>query len=142
MHPPTLRLKQSQLDAIVAQARRSPGSEVCGLLGGQGAEVRQVYPVPNASPTPAVRFLMDGQPLVSAMLDIEARGWELVAVYHSHPAGVDAIPSPTDVANANYPEALNLIVSFDGRGEPVMRVFQIGDGLVREAELEIVGVEP
>jgi proteasome lid subunit RPN8/RPN11 len=138
MPPTTLRLTQRQLDDIVAQARANPGIEVCGLLGGQGAEVKRVYAVPNTSPTPAARFLMDDQSFVTAYFDIEDRGWDLVAIYHSHPAGARTDPSPTDVADAGYPEALNLIVTFGVDGEPVVRVFQIDDGSVREIELEIV----
>ena len=142
MPPSTLRLTQGQLDDIVAQTRANPGIEVCGLLGGQGGMVRRVYPVPNSSPTPAVRFLMDDQTFVTAYFDIEERGWELVAIYHSHPAGAHTDPSPTDVADAGYPEALNLIVTFGSDGDPIARVFQIDGANVREVELEVLPAGP
>jgi proteasome lid subunit RPN8/RPN11 len=81
---------------------------------------------------------MNDQSFIDAILGIEARGWEIVAVYHSHPAGARTDPSPTDIRNANYPEALNLIVSFDRARRPTVRVFQILDGRVHEVSLEIV----
>ena len=81
---------------------------------------------------------MNSQSFIDAYLGIDARGWDLVAIYHSHPVGASSAPSATDIANANYPEALNLIVSFDGNGQPVARVFQIVEGRVTEAGLEIV----
>ena len=133
-----LQITKDQVDVIVAQAQVNPHVEVCGLLGGQGGRALGVYPVENRSPTPAIHFLMGDQSFVDAYLDIEARGWDLVAIYHSHPVGARAVPSPTDVANANYPEALNLIVSFDGDGQPVARAFRISDGQVSEVRLEIV----
>ena len=137
-----LQIAQDQIGVIVAQAQANPHVEVCGLLGGQGGRVLGVYPVENRSSTPAIHFLMGDQSFVDAYLDIEARGWDLVAIYHSHPVGTQAVPSPTDVANANYPETLNLIVSFDGDGQPVARVFRIIDGQVLEIRLEIVPGKP
>jgi proteasome lid subunit RPN8/RPN11 len=138
MPPQSLQLSQSQLDVIIAHARAYPGVEVVGLLGGQGGKVRGVYPLDNNSPSPEVSFLLGDQDFIDAYFDIEKQGWDLLAIYHSHPRGVSARPSPADVAHANYPEALNLIVSVDGRRQPVARVFQIVAGRVREVELNIV----
>jgi proteasome lid subunit RPN8/RPN11 len=138
MPPPSLQLSQSQLDVIIAHARAHPDVEVVGLLGGQGGKVMGIYPLNNNSPRPEVSFLQGDQDFLDAFFDIEKRGWDLVAIYHSHPRGFSTSPSPTDIANANYPEALNLIVSVDDRGQPVARVFQIVAGRVREVELEIV----
>lgn len=42
------------------------------------------------------------------MFEIDEQGWEILAIYHSHPKGPPH-PSPTDVAEAYYPESANLI---------------------------------
>ena len=139
MPPSSLQLSQFQLDMIIAHARAHPDVEVVGLLGGQGAKVMGVYALNNNSPRPEVSFLLKDQEFLDAFFEMEKRGWDLVAIYHSHPRGFSASPSPTDIANANYPEALNLIVSFDRQGQqPVARAFQIVDERVREVELEVV----
>lgn len=64
------------------------------------------------------------------MLAIENDGLELLAIYHSHPAG-PARPSPSDVAQAYYPEQAQLIISLAGEGA-VVRAFRIAGGLVSE----------
>ena len=48
-----------------------------------------------------------------ALLEIESSRWALGAIYHSHPSG-PARPSPTDLAEAYYPDALAVIVSLAG----------------------------
>ena len=138
MPPASLQLSQSQLDAIIAHARAHAGLEVVGLLGGQGGRVMGVYPLENNSPRPEVSFLQGDQDFLNAFFDIDKQGWDLVAIYHSHPRGAGASPSPADIDNANYPEALNLIVSFDDEGQPEVRVFQIAGGRAREVALEVV----
>lgn len=142
MPPFVLRLTRSHFEAIADQARAQPDVEVCGLLGGQGSEVRGVFPVRNSSPVPETRFLMDSRSFLDAFFEIERRGWELVAIYHSHPVGGRGDPSPTDIAKATYPSALNLIVSFGEDGRPIARVFQIDDVRSFEVKLELIEGEP
>jgi|GEM_PF-115359 len=62
----------------------------------------------------ATRFAMDGREVLDVFRDMRERGWELGAIVHSHPAG-PATPSPTDLREAHYPQALMLIVSFANR---------------------------
>lgn len=133
-----LRISQKLLDEVMAQARQSPQEEICGILGGGGGLALERYPIPNVSPTPAYHFVFEGQSFVTAYLKIESGEMDLVAIYHSHPRAAEAVPSSSDVANANYPEALNLIVSFDGQWNPIARVYEIVNGQVTEVGLEIV----
>ena len=81
--------------------------EACGLVGGLHRRGLQIFPITNALHSP-VRFRMDPQEQVRVLLDLEKRGWDLLAIYHSHPNGPDH-PSPTDLAEAAYPEAAILI---------------------------------
>jgi len=69
------------------------------------------------------------------MLAMEAEGLELIAIYHSHPDG-PARPSATDVANAYYPDTVQLIISLADRARPSVRTFTIIDGVVAEVEWE------
>jgi proteasome lid subunit RPN8/RPN11 len=71
---------------------------------------------------------------------MEARGWELLGIFHSHPAG-PAIPSETDVRRAYYPDSLYLICAPDERGEWHARAFSIVSGAVEERELRVVSGE-
>lgn len=68
---------------------------------------------------------MEPRVQVNAMLTIEAKGWSLLAIYHSHPAGAPSEPSLSDVAQHRYPEALMMIVLPDRSA----RVFAFQEGL-------------
>jgi proteasome lid subunit RPN8/RPN11 len=65
-------------------------------------------------------------------MEFEEQGLELVAIYHSHPAGPEE-PSATDVAHALYPEAAAIICSLSGP-QPRLRAFSIVDDQVTELE--------
>ena len=86
-------------------------AEGCGLLGGLAGDLRSqvMLPVPNALNSP-VRFRMDPTAQMQAFYALEARGLELLAVFHSHPAGPHH-PSATDLAEFAYPGVLYLIWS-------------------------------
>lgn len=66
---------------------------------------------------------MDPAEVLAAFRDLDANGWTLGAIVHSHPATPPA-PSPTDLREAYYPEALMLIVSF-AAVPPVMRCWRL-----------------
>jgi len=83
--------------------------EACGLVGGLQRRALQVYPVANALHSP-VRYRMEPDGQVRVFLELERHGWDLLAIYHAHPAGPDQ-PFPTDLAEAAYPEAVHLIWS-------------------------------
>lgn len=53
---------------------------------------------------------MDPKEQIDAMIQIQDRGLELIAIYHSHPAGPAALSS-TDLAEITFPEAVQLIIS-------------------------------
>ena len=75
--------------------------EACGLLAGKGKRVEIVLPMQNAAQS-AVRFRLDPQEQWRAFQHIEAHGWELVGIYHSHPQGPTHL-SPRDIIEAMYP---------------------------------------
>ena len=130
-----LRLPRVFADEIVAHALEEEPNEACGLLAGKEDRVVKLYRVTNTEHSPA-RFNMEPQELYHAYRDIEDNGWELLAIYHSHPKG-QAYPSVTDVRLATWPEARYIIVSLLDRERPAMRAFHIVEGQITEEELQI-----
>src|SRR5690606_9974314 len=106
--------------------------EACGLLAGQDGRAERLFPIENVLHSP-VAYEMEPQQQVRAMLAIEDGGLELLAIYHSHPDGPPR-PSPSDVAQAYYPDTVYLILSLAG-GRPALRGYMIRDGRFDEIAL-------
>jgi [CysO sulfur-carrier protein]-S-L-cysteine hydrolase len=120
-----------QMRADVIQ--RTP-EEACGLVAGTDNRSRKVFEVKNTLQSPT-RFRMDPQQQLEALLRIEENKWDLLAIYHSHPAG-PAYPSPTDLSDAAYPEAANLIW-YPQEGDWSCRGFMIYGGTFKEITIGI-----
>ena len=108
--------------------------EACGLVAGRDCQSRAVFPVTNElhSPT-AYRFTSQEQ--IELFTQLENEGWDLLAIYHSHPAGPDT-PSETDIAQATYPDSVYLIWSKVG-ADWQCRGFRIVAEEVIEISIEI-----
>ena len=130
----TLTLSRAVLDEMLAHVAGLWPEEACGLVGGRNGRAVRLYPVENTRHSP-VAFEMDPLQQINAMLAMEAEGLELIAIYHSHPDG-PARPSATDVANAYYPDAVQLIISLADRARPSVRAFTIIEGAVAEVQWE------
>ena len=91
---------------LIDVQRRAP-QEACGLIAGVQYTCLAVFPISNDLQSP-VRFRMAPQEQLEAFERIDENNWVLLGIYHSHPSG-PAHPSPTDIAEAAYPEAVNLI---------------------------------
>jgi [CysO sulfur-carrier protein]-S-L-cysteine hydrolase len=130
-----LLLTPADAGCILAHVQAEWPLEACGLLGGMGRRVLQVYPVRNELASP-VRYRVHPEDLIRVVQELESRGWELVGIYHSHPHG-PPVPSPTDVAEAYYPESVYLIAA-PVQGEWRLRAFRIVNGQVREVPIRLV----
>ncbi len=104
---PELLIPKVIWQQMAEQAAEGSPNEVCGILAGKGKEVQVIYPVRNILNS-QVRFRMDPQEQLKTLLDIEALGLEMQAIYHSHPAGPPN-PSETDTQEFAYPGVLYLI---------------------------------
>lgn len=131
-----LWLTRAQLAQLIAHARRAAPNEACGIIGGAKNRVRKIYPLKNTHATPRVNFYAAPLELFAALREIEAQGWEHLAIYHSHPAS-DAFPSATDIAQAYYPDAAHLIISLARPVAPRVRAFRIVAGEVQELALRV-----
>ena len=75
--------------------------------------------------------------MVQTLLEMEHKGESLLGIYHSHPHGA-AAPSETDIAQAAYPEAAQVIVSLLDWSRPQFRAYLIQDTQAHEIPLEIL----
>jgi proteasome lid subunit RPN8/RPN11 len=120
-----IELPRALVNQLLHYAQSSPQLEVCGLVGAEGGKPTSCYPVANAAAMPNLRFQLDPAGQIDAMRQIRERGEALFAIFHSHPAA-PAEPSPLDLAEAAYPDALYLVISLDTKGVLEMRGFRIG----------------
>lgn len=96
--------------------------------------VTGAHPCRNADAS-ARTYTVDPRDLLLAMRDAEARGAEIVGVWHSH-THTDAYPSPTDVRQAVDPAWIYVLVSLR-HGEPALRAYRIRDDEIAEVDVTI-----
>ncbi len=133
----TLKLPRPLVNAILAQAQQSPENEICGLIGGKLGVAENCYPIDNTALDQTRRYLMDPKEQIDAMRKMRENDEDLIAIYHSHPHA-PALPSETDLAEAEYPEAAYLIISLDTVGVLEIVAFCIKDKQASEVKLELV----
>lgn len=90
-----------------ADVRVRMSEEACGIVTGKGNHSRLVIPVTNILHSP-FRFRMEPKEQLSAFLLAEEKNLEVIAVYHSHPHGIDQ-PSITDLEELTFPGIIYLI---------------------------------
>ncbi|HVL63647.1 MAG TPA: M67 family metallopeptidase [Actinomycetota bacterium] len=116
-----LRLPEELVDEMVEHCLAGRPNEACGLLAAAGGEIVKVFRMTNASASP-VRYSLDAAEQLAAYKKIEAEGWELGGVYHSH-TRTEAYPSPTDIRDA-HEDVPYVIVSL-AHDPPDVRAFRI-----------------
>jgi proteasome lid subunit RPN8/RPN11 len=132
-----LRLPSSLLGAIVDHARAVLPAEAVGLLGGHAPDFATFsLPLPNRAGPYA--YLADPWAQFQAERLLAARGYQLVAVYHSHPGG-GAQLSPLDLAFARQRACLQVVIALPRSGLPGedVRVYRVTDGTAVEVQLDV-----
>jgi proteasome lid subunit RPN8/RPN11 len=109
--------------------------EACGVLGGTENRVEEVVPVTNQLHSPT-RFRMAPEEQLRAFKKLEDQGQEMLAFFHSHPAG-PSVPSETDLVEFLYPGVLSVICSPAQNGWQA-RAFQLDDRVVVEVTMVVV----
>jgi [CysO sulfur-carrier protein]-S-L-cysteine hydrolase len=109
------------------------------MTGKDGVPAR-VIRCANASASPTNRYTIDPRDLIRAFREIDDRGEELVAIYHSHPQS-PALPSPTDRADSEddrglprYPGVVYVLVTLMAE-PPEIRAFRIDHRAMTELVL-------
>jgi len=128
--PAVLIVAHHHWSALLAHLETSLPNEGVALLAtdrvdtadGVGWLVRKVFPGTNTRQSPT-RYDMDPREIIAALREIDRSGWQLGAIVHTHPKGPPT-PSPTDLAEAAYPESLMVIVSW-ASGAPVARAWSL-----------------
>ncbi|HSG02072.1 MAG TPA: M67 family metallopeptidase [Vicinamibacterales bacterium] len=113
--------------ALVAHARASRPRESCGLLIGTRGAIHFIVPTRNLARGTS-RYRVD--PCAHLRVQRTLRGFapalQVVGAYHSHPRGA-ARPSARDVAEANDPAWIHLIVGLAGK-QARIGAFRIAHG--------------
>ena len=138
---PTLRLTDLQYATIIGSCYDGLPDEACGLLvgplgrnGEPTGAISEARPCRNADAS-AVTYTVDPRDMLAAMRAAEARGHEVVGVWHSH-THTEGYPSPTDVRQAVDPAWLYVIVSLRDLA-PMLRAYRIRAGVVAEIPVEL-----
>ena len=131
-----LELPRDVADDIVAWAVEGYPYETCGLLAGPsgGSVVTRFYRCRNAAESARV-YTVDPHDHLRAERDAESQGWEVLGVVHSH-THTEAVPSPTDLAQAPDPGWHYAIISLRGE-EPSLRDWRIVDGAATEEPVTV-----
>jgi len=107
----------------------------------EGGRAVRWEPTRNKAASP-FRYEIDPDDLFRLTIATDEADETFWAIVHSHVAS-PAVPSPTDVGLAFYPDALYVLVSLapseadPATGEPGIRAWRIVDGSTDEVELTI-----
>jgi proteasome lid subunit RPN8/RPN11 len=137
---PVMRLTERQYAVIVGHCYDGYPDEACGLLTGRlvGGEpdgrITDAVPCVNAERS-ARTYTIDGRDMLRVTREADARGDEIVGVWHSH-THTEAYPSPTDVRLAVDPAWICAIVSLRD-SVPMLRAYRIRDGQIAEIPIAL-----
>lgn len=142
-----IEIPRDRYEEMLAHLRAGAPNEACGVLAGVDGKVAAIYPMRNAEESP-VAYRFDEREQLEVFREVEERGWDLLAFFHSH-THTEAYPSPTDVRHAHwddpstedlvptYPDTRYVIVSLMDE-EPEVRAFTFDRGSPVEQQVRIV----
>ena len=143
--PAAVRLPRAIGEAIVSQARAEYPNEACGIIAGSaepaaGGRPLRYEPCRNEAASP-FRYVIHAEDAFRVLVAIDDADEAVWGIVHSHVRS-PAVPSPTDIGLAQFPDALYLLVSLAEdqadhvTGEPSLRAWRILGGVVHEVALE------
>ena len=145
--PAAASMSGAMRDELVSHARAAVPNEACGIIVGDrpasdGGTATRWVPLRNPLASP-FRYSIDPNDLLRLTVETDDADEVFWAIVHSH-VGSPARPSPTDVRESHYPDALYLLVSLApsevaGDGTPGVRAWRIVEGGVYEVGLTIDG---
>ena len=139
-----LRIDDDHYQALVAHARAEYPNEACGLIVGDaaaadGGTALRFEPTRNKAASP-YRYEIDPNDLLRLTIATDDADEVFWGIVHSHTHS-PAVPSPTDIGLAFYPDALYILVTLSDdeadptTGTPGIRAWRIVDGEVHEVAL-------
>src|SRR6266851_9966792 len=132
----SVRVREEILKEMLAHARREPHIECCGLLAGRNGVITAIFPATNALSS-ATTYEIAPRELFELFRTFRKRELTHLGQYHSH-LYTENTPSPTDIAQAGYPDQAYFIVSPSADAPWSIRAFSICAGRVRELTIELV----
>ena len=130
-----MKIRHKVIEQLLRHAKREAPLEACGYLAGQDGVLSAAYELTNIDQS-CEHFSFDPKEQFATLRDVRARGQELAAVYHSHPAS-PARPSPEDIKLAYDPNVVYVIVSL-AEGKEDVKAFYIRNQKVDSVNLEVV----
>ena len=145
--PASVSLPAELLQSMIDGARADYPNESCGLVLGDraaaaGGQALRFVPTRNAAASP-YRYEIHPDDLYRLSLETDDADQVFWGIVHSH-THTQAVPSPTDIGLALYPDALYLLVSLSddeahpATGTPSVRAWRILEGVIHEVALEVV----
>jgi proteasome lid subunit RPN8/RPN11 len=142
--PAAAELPAGIRDQLIAHARAEYPNEMCGLIVGdapaaEGGRALRFEPARNKAASP-YRYEIDPDDLLRLTIATDDADEVFWGIVHSH-THTQAVPSPTDVGLAFYPDSLYLLVSLSETetdpqtGTPGIRAWRIGGGEMSEVAL-------
>lgn len=139
--PQAVELPHEIRGALVAHARAEYPNEACGVIVGDapaeaGGRALRWEPARNEAASP-LRYRVHPEDLLRLTIETDDADEVFWAICHSHVRS-PAVPSPTDIGAATYPDALYLLVSLSedqadpATGAPSVRAWRIVDAAVHE----------
>ena len=130
-----LKMTTEVLAGLLDHAKNTAPIEACGYLAEKQGVIVYQYRLKNVDAS-EIHFTLDPQDQFDSLRDMQEKGADLAAVYHSHPK-TPARPSEEDIRLAYDPEISYVIVSLDGGAEAV-KSFRIRNGQVEPEKIQIV----
>jgi [CysO sulfur-carrier protein]-S-L-cysteine hydrolase len=144
--PASVTLPAELVQQLIDHARAEYPNEACGVIVGDrpaadGGVARRWEPARNEAASP-FRYRVHRDDLYRLTIETDDADEVFWAIVHSHVRS-PAVPSPTDVGAATYPDALYILVSLSddeaeaAAGRPSVRAWRIVDKAVHEVEVGV-----
>jgi proteasome lid subunit RPN8/RPN11 len=145
--PSSTTIPATMVQALIDHARAGYPNEACGLVigdrpAGEGGRPLRWEPTANKAASP-YRYEIDPDDLYRLTVSTDDADETFWGIVHSH-THTPAVPSPTDIGLAFYPDALYVLVSLAedeadrATGTPSVRAWRIVDGTVHEVALDVI----
>jgi proteasome lid subunit RPN8/RPN11 len=141
--PAAVELPPDIRTAMIEHAQAEYPNEMCGVVIGDayaadGGRALRWEPARNAEASP-LRYTVHPDDLLRLTIETDDADEVFWAIAHSHVRS-PAVPSPTDIGVARYPDALYILVSLAPEeampdGTPGVRAWRIVDGGIAEVAI-------
>jgi proteasome lid subunit RPN8/RPN11 len=130
-----MKISKGILELIYEQAEAEAPLEACGYLAGKEGLITSHYEMTNVDKS-ETHFSLDPKEQFQVAKSVRAKGLDLIAVYHSHPAS-PARPSEEDIRLAHDSSIIYVIVSLEHENR-TCSAFKIKNGIVTREPLNVV----